>query len=433
MKQKYFLLFVIGLFVLRMAYGLVSDFWEEDNKQIYLIGLKSYTTETWPYYGPDIVYTKTQIPGALQGLLISLPLHLLAIPEAPFLFLGLLSFAILVFFANYLAHRFSDIPKWLIYTIVLTTSWVMHFSMSVVNPSYVILFSVPFFVCFVEIVDVYKSKRITNTTAFFVIGISTTLVMQIHMSWVLLLPFTAVAFAYTLYNSRKSFIKYSLLYILGASIGALTLLPTLFFPDASGTGDVASNIVFNWENFRNIGTILTRFLIFAGYEVPYMLGTSTEARLAVVEHQLWMAPFTAYLYLFGFAQVALFIISFFQKNDSGDWRKMKWITFGSYLLIFASFFFSIKGPAPHTFYIMLPIDMIYSFHCYRWIISKKKFFATLLQIAAISGILFHIGLGIDKYENKSLYKNRALIQNAIDQKDYKILGTRRSDVLGHGY
>ncbi len=432
MKQKYFLLLVFGLFVLRIAYGMVSECLGEDELQIYLIGLKSYATQTWPYYGPDIVYTNTQIPGALQGLLVSIPFYILPIPEAPAIFLGLLSCAVLAFFAWYLCKRFSDIPKWLIWTIVLTTTWVMHFSTRVVNPSYVLLFSIPFFVCFFEIIDVYKNNLIKKGLAFFIVGSATTLVMQIHMSWVLLLPFTAFAFLYILKYGRKNFIKYGLFYTVGASVGLLTLLPTVFFPDPK-MENVASNIIFDINNIKNIPVILTRFLSFAAYEIPYMLGTGTKARLAVVQHQLWMAPFAAFLYVMGFAQVALFIFGFFQKNESSDWKKIKWITFYSYILIFMSFFFSIKGPSPHTFYIMLPVAMIYSFYCYRWLIAKKKIWGMFIKAAAISGIFFHIGLGIDNYHNKSLYKNSTQAQEGIEKKDYKILGKRRSDDWGYGY
>ncbi|MFM7024174.1 MAG: hypothetical protein ACKOXB_14470 [Flavobacteriales bacterium] len=433
MKQKYFLLLIFGLFVLRIVYGVVSEFWGEDELQIYLIGLKSYTTGTWPYFGPDIVYTNTQIPGALQGLLVSAPLYILSIPEAPMIFLGILSFASLSLLATYISKRFSDIPKWLIWTIVLTTTWVMHFSTRVVNPSYVLLFSIPFFISFLEIIEVYKDAFMKKGLAFFTMGIATTLVMQIHMSWVLLLPFTGFAFLYLLKNTPKHFIKYGVFYVLGALIGAATLIPTLFYNDPHGTGNVGSNIKFVWENIQNIPVILTRFLSFAAYEIPYMIGTNTDLRLELIQRNIWMAPFTAFLYIVGFAQVALFIIGFFQKNETSEWKKIKWITFSSYILIFLSFFFSIKGPSPHTFYIMLPIAMIYSFYCYRWLLSKKEIWGRLLKAVAISGISFHIFLGIDSYFTKSVYKDRDRVQEAIDKKDYKILGTRRSDDWGHGY
>ncbi len=65
----------------------------EDYTQTYLIGLKCYTTHTWPYYGPDVVMPEnnfhTQIPGPLEGLLGSLPFYLWKAPESPYLFVNI--------------------------------------------------------------------------------------------------------------------------------------------------------------------------------------------------------------------------------------------------------------------------------------------------------------------------------------------------------
>ena len=102
-------------FCFRLGFGLCSEFWTgtEDEKQIYLIGLKFYTTGNWPYFGPDVTPT-IQIPGALQGLVVGLPFYVLPIPEAPCVLLNLLSFASLVFFAWYCMRRLPDIPKWFV-------------------------------------------------------------------------------------------------------------------------------------------------------------------------------------------------------------------------------------------------------------------------------------------------------------------------------
>lgn len=431
--KKYLVVLIIALCALRIAYGVVSEFWAEDEQQIYLIGLKSFTTDTWPYYGPDVVYTKTQIPGALQGLLVSAAFYILPIPEAPAIFLSLLSLAVLSYFANYLCKRFSDFSKWVIWVITLTTPWMMQFSTRVVNPSYVILFSIPFFLCFIEVMDFYKDSLIKKGISFFVFGLAITCIMQIHLSWVLLLPFTGFAFLHVLKNELKSLVKYGLYFLVGATLGISTLIPTLLNPDDAGAGKVDSNIVFQVNNFENAVPILTKLLSFAAYEVPYMLGSDTEQRLQVVKNHWWMVPFTIYLYIFGIAQVGFFIIAFFQKNDDSSWKKIRWTMVGSYILLFCSFFFSIKGPSPHTFIILFPLAFIYSFYCYKWLFAKNKIWAQLFIAAVVSGVFFQIGLGVESYQRKSVYLNRAKAQEAIDKKDYKILGLRRSDHWGYGY
>ena len=99
-KNELYLL-IPFLFLFRLTFGLSSNFWTPDVFQIYLIGLKSFTMNVWPLYGPDLVYTNTQIPGALQGLLIALPFNILKIPESPIILLNILSFASLSALARY--------------------------------------------------------------------------------------------------------------------------------------------------------------------------------------------------------------------------------------------------------------------------------------------------------------------------------------------
>src|SRR2546422_8495415 len=95
-RQRRVLIFLalVSAFLFRLAFGLCSPLWtaSEDEKQIYLIGLKFFTTRSWPWFGPDVT-NAIQIPGALQGLLVGLPFYVLPIPEGPYIFLNVLSFA----------------------------------------------------------------------------------------------------------------------------------------------------------------------------------------------------------------------------------------------------------------------------------------------------------------------------------------------------
>jgi hypothetical protein len=40
------------LFAFRLAIGLSKEFWFVDELQVYLIGLKFYSTGHWPFFGP---------------------------------------------------------------------------------------------------------------------------------------------------------------------------------------------------------------------------------------------------------------------------------------------------------------------------------------------------------------------------------------------
>ena len=95
-----------GLF--RLAFGVCLPFWNDDPRQIYLLGLKYFATGKWPFFGPDVIHTDSQIPGALQALLIGLPLRVLALPETPFVVLNLLSIGGLIFLVRFTFPRFRE-------------------------------------------------------------------------------------------------------------------------------------------------------------------------------------------------------------------------------------------------------------------------------------------------------------------------------------
>src|SRR6476619_2174729 len=153
-RQRKKLFFVVALavaFLFRLAFGLCLDFWTqvEDEKQIYLIGLKFFTTGAWPYFGPDVTNT-IQVPGALQGLVVGLPLYVLPLPEAPYILVNILSFASLSFFAWYCTRRLPEIPKWFVWAWLLTAPWTLNISTQIYNPSYVLPAAILFFVCAIE-------------------------------------------------------------------------------------------------------------------------------------------------------------------------------------------------------------------------------------------------------------------------------------------
>src|SRR5437773_10256894 len=118
--RKWAPVLIVALFAFRLLYGLSSEFFFEDETQIFLMGFRYYATGQWPYFGPDVVWTKSEIPGALQGVLVGWPFTLAPVPEAPIVVLNVLSMATLAAFAWYLSRRFPSAPRWLLWGWLLT-------------------------------------------------------------------------------------------------------------------------------------------------------------------------------------------------------------------------------------------------------------------------------------------------------------------------
>ncbi|RLD43739.1 MAG: hypothetical protein DRI88_10520, partial [Bacteroidetes bacterium] len=209
------------LFIFRFVMGL-SKFAGDDELQIYLIGLQSFTTKIYPFFGPDVVYSQTQIPGGLQGLLISIPIQLLGIPEAPYILLNILTFAALAFLGWYISRRISNVPKWFIYIWILTCPWALNYSTHIENPSYVLVGAILFFIAVFDLGHFYKTRLLNDKLSFAFLGFSLFWIMQLHLSWVLLPPYL-LWLIWVNRNDKKLLLRGLLYFVLGALVSVSTL------------------------------------------------------------------------------------------------------------------------------------------------------------------------------------------------------------------
>ncbi len=420
--NNYLPFLLVLLFALRLIYGLCSEFWFPDELQVYLIGLKFYSTGQFPFFGPDVVYTGSQIPGALLGLLVGLPFYLLKIPEAPYILLNLLSIASLSLFAVYIQKRFTETPRWFIWVWLMTCPWTMNLSTHIYNPSYILFGAILFFIGFIESIPRLSIKFIKPSLSFFLMGFALFWVLQLHMSWVLLVPFIIAAFWFSF---RKN--KFTLLYFLaGCFISASTLIPTFaIYGVNAGSGNTSSNIVLNLSNAKEFITLLLRYLSLASNEIPRFIDTDGGSKINFFNNYYLATPFILFTIIIGFLQVAYLITGFFLHNPKKDFYIVKWIIFIALLITYFSFFFSVKGPSSHTFYVLFPLVMFYSFYCWEPLF-RRKWFTYLMLIMLVSGSITNITLAYHNYHLKSMYKNRELPLKAIQEKNYHLMGERRS-------
>jgi hypothetical protein len=433
-RRLIFFSLLLLAFLFRLFVGLCSQFRDSDTKQIYLLGLKFYTTHTWPYFGPDVIWGEVQIPGALQALLVGAPFFVLPIPEAPYILLNLLSFAALCLLAWYCCKRLPEMPTWFVWSWVLTAPWVLDLSTSVYNPSYVLPGSILFFVGALEIYP-YTSKHVVSSRlANFMMGFALFWVMQLHLSWVVLVPYAVAAFYYQARKGAATFLRALGWFVCGATITGSLLLPTYFkYGFLNGAGGTTSTIILNMQNATSLWGILIRSLSFASYEVPRFLGPHTAERLAFLKQEPWLIPFVVFLFVTGTLQVIALIVSWFRRDDTHeDWKAIKYLLLINVCIIYVSFLFSIKPPQSNHLYVTLPIPMIYSLYCWsrflsnnRWHVFARRF--ALLVI--VCGVIFHVGLALHNRRLISLYTERPMIESAIVNKDYRILGDRRPNTL----
>jgi hypothetical protein len=419
-------LLLIAAFSFRLALGLASEFWSEDETQIYLLGLRYYSTGAWPYFGPDVVWTGTQIPGALQGLLVGLPLRLLPLPEAPFILLNLISLAGLGLLAVFVRWRLPELPGWFVWGSLLTLPWTLNFSTHIVNPSYVLAGSVVFFVGAFEALPSLRREFLPRPAAHFMMGFGLLWVAQLHLSWVLLLPFILYALTARAREGARALLMAALGTAAGAALPGSLLLPTLVGHGLLwGAGGIGQNVRLRFLSPGALLTIAAQFLSFASFEVNRFLGLSAARRLILLAQNPWLFPLTLVVGLVGVVQPLVLVwLGFRGRSSHPEWTSLRNLTAATPLLVYFSYFLAVKEPWAHAFYVVCPVALVYAFYCWSFLLAHRSWRRAAAALL-LTGVLFQAALVLARAPERSLYKNRRVVAEAIRHRNPEMLGHRR--------
>ena len=380
-----------ALFLARLAFGLTSEFWSEDETQIYLMGLRYYATGDWPYFGPDVVWTRSQIAGALQPLLVGLPLRIAPFPEAPFVLINILSFAALCGLAAYICRREPSLPRWLVWGWLLTAPWTLQFSTHVINPSYVLPAAIAFFIGFFEAVPALSIGVVSPRLAFAAMGAAIGWIMQVHMSWPLLLP-TFFAHGFD-----------------------------------GGSGGASTNMHFHVVMPDRLLVTLAQFFSFASLEINRFVATDNAKRLTLLVTHPWLIPLAAIVLVAGFAQPVWMLVSAFRRQGPPErlrhGQALRALVAFTVVLVYASYWFVREEPQAHAFFVVAPVAFIFAASCWPLIDSRRW----RRVAAAVMGanIALHAGLAVVQARHDSLYTNRQVVAAAIRDKEPEMFGHRR--------
>lgn len=431
-------LLLAALFAFRLLFGLCSEFFTEDETQIFLLGLRYHATGHWPFFGPDVVWTKSEIPGALQALLVGVPLAVAPIPESPFVLLNLLSFAALAALAWYTCEQLPQAPPWLIWGWFLTVPWTLQFSTHVTNPSYVLPAAVVFFLGFFETVPAFSLRRLSPPVAHAFMGAAVTWVMQIHMSWPLLLPLALVGWSTRRADGAKALMLNAAAFCAGAVVPAMSLVPTLLnYGPYAGTGGVARNLKPHWVNPWIIVTTLARMLSFASLEIARFIATDGPKRLEFFQRHLWLAPAAAIVWVLGVVQPLWMLFDLGVPSSKWpaplprpQWVVLRRLILGSVLLVYASYWFVIEPPQAHAFYVLAPVVLVFT--AFWWTFHDSPRARRVAAGVLALNIFFHAGLAWTQRSEVSLYKNRAPVAAAIRLKEPQMFAHRRAFAVDGG-
>jgi hypothetical protein len=415
-----------ALFAFRLFYGLCYEFFFEDQTQIFLIGLRAYAGGHWPFFGADVVWTKSQIPGALQGLLVAVPLWIAPFPEAPFVLLNLLSMAGIALIAWYICLRLPSIPRWLVWGWLMTIPWTLNYSASLINTSYVLVGSAVFFIGFFEAHPLFSLGRIRGPLALFMMGAGIGWDMQFHMSWPLLLPYVGFALLWRLPRGWRSVARDAASLAAGFAVPAAFILPTVItYGLHAGGGGTGRNLHVHVVDPTVILTTIARFLSFASLEVARWMGTDTAKRMVLLSRHPWLVPLAAVAWVVGFVHPVVMLLSWFRRRHPSrpDWPALRLLVAGSILVVYAAYFFVMEPPQAHAFYVLSPIAFVFAGYCWSFVDRPRwrKVAAVVLGV----NIAFHLGLALTMGPERSMYRNRAIVAAAVAERDTNYFSHRR--------
>ncbi len=434
MSKRGLLFLFLAIFLFRLMFGLLNSRWDSiDEIQTYLIGLKCLTTGTWPYFGPDLAGNEnpgfhSQIPGALEGLLIALPLRLAPFPESPYVLVNLMSTLAVFLLAWYIRKRIPSLSfPWLCVWIAVVP-WSIQEATRVLNPSYIFLPSVIFTIGFLETMPGISTGRVSLPWANFFMGFAVFWIMQFHFSWVYFAPL--VVFSWLIQLRQQMDLKPLLFFILGGLPPFIFMVPTLLKYGFESSGTVSGFLIsFNKVNFMKPHILLGRFLSLPCFEVPRWIGGGTQERLSFLTGHPYLALPGAFLWVLGILQaVILFLAWFKRKSVNPGWRELKLLLLGVFAMVYASFWYTTKEPMTHIYFVFFPLVMVYS--CYVWsAFGKWRFWGISVALVLIASVFFQGAWAWEEAPRQCWLPSRAPILRAIQERDYRPLGERRAGSL----
>jgi hypothetical protein len=421
-----------SLFLFRLLFGLSNEFFFEDETQIFLMGLRYYATGAWPYFGPDVVWTKSEIPGALQPLLVGVPFQIAPLPEAPFVLLNVISMAALAWFAWYIGRRLPSIPKWLIWGWLLTAPWTLQYSTHVINPSYVLAPALVFFIGFFEAVPVFSRGIVPVDAAFLMMGAAVTWVMQVHLSWPLLAPFVGVALVSRLSDGLWLIVRRGAALMCGLLLFGIFLVPTVVqYGWGAGGGGTHRNLHLHWVSPWLAVTTLARFFSFASFEIARFIAPDTGKRIMLLLRHKWLAVVALPVWLLGVWQPLWMLWEWRRtRTPYTEWTALKWLAAGTVAMVYASYWFVIEPPQAHAFYVVAPVAWMFAAYC--WTFVDRVRWRRFAGAALAANVVFHAALGWAQAPEKSMYRNRAPVAAAVQLKQPEMFGHRRAFAVDGG-
>ncbi|MFT4660399.1 MAG: hypothetical protein ACI8XB_000667 [Patiriisocius sp.] len=419
-------LIVLLLLIFRIFLGIQTNFSHLDYEQIYLMGLENAYSGNWSFWGPDVVWSQTRLAGALQGLLVGIPIKFFNHPYAPIVLSNIISTGGLVILAVYVKKRFENFSLNFILILFLLLPAYLHHGTVLLNTSYLILSGA---LLFISVFDrfVYQDNMFFKKTHwyFLCIGFALLFTYQLHLTWVMFLPFIVVLLFYAWKEDKKKG-SVSLLYLLiGGLISGSLLLPTIWqYGDVIYSG-AGGNLTFKPERFAKVFDLILRHFSFASFDIVekadiYKLSMEQSAAVKIL---IWTVKILSAIQFLGI----LYAVYMMKK---GKEFKRLMIVYGlSILMALVLFVLGNKHLSARTYILLYPLPIMLSFYAYDYLL-QKKFFKPFMTVSLIAVFITFTGIAMTNYKGVYSFDSvKEPMDRAFETKDPYDFAKRRESIM----
>jgi hypothetical protein len=425
-NRIYYIALILILVVFRIFLGIQINFSHLDYEQIYLIGLENALSDQWSFWGPDVVWSKTRLAGALQGLLVGLPLRLFGHPFAPIVLSNVISSTGLLLVAFYAKKRFPSLSLSFLILLVLLLPFYLYHGVVVLNTAYLLFSGALLFISVFELFLHREDLLLKNPNwYFFAIGFALLFTYQLHLTWVMFLPFILVLLYLEAKRKDNHWPVRLGSLILGAIISGSTLLPTILQYHDVIYSNAGGNMTFKAERLLQIFDVFIRYISFSTFDVTYNHDIYKHAS----EQSTMVFVLLRILKLLGIIQFVFLMVSYFKMRKNKAFQKVL-LLFGL-TLVMATFLYMLsnKHLSLRTYILLYPIPLWMSFYAYQYWKEKKWLNPSIYSALAITFITY-IGVAYYNYNGAySFHSVRNKIDQALESKNAEDFATRRETLM----
>lgn len=427
-KVKYtpvFFLFLIALLSFRIILGAQINFSHVDFEQIYCIGLEHAFSDEWPFWGPDVIWSKTRLPGAMQSFLAGTPIKWTNLATSPLILANLISFLGLFILGEYLLKRAKNLNPYLVHSLLLLMPFTLYNGTTLLNTTYLVFSGSILSISVMELF-VYRKNRITDSRyLFFGLGFCLFFTYQLHLTWVMFIPYLAVLFYLEFMKSRRGSAQMFLFFILGCILSASTVIPTFWV--------YGQHILEGNEGNLNFSP--TKLLSFPDFLLRYLSSSTTDIQEKTVyfdnfsQESTWYTIFIWIQKLIPIILIPLIFIGTYLSLKNRTYLRLIIVLLLSALLATALYSLSNKHLSIRTYILIFAFPQILLILVLNdfWKLKKIRFIS--YSALCLSFLFACSTLALNFHGPYSFKAHNKKINRALEKQDYEEFAKRRVSVM----